>query len=336
MKNRHVLLLGLLIMVGLVASACTGGGAAVQDAIDQAAPTLQAAAEQLAPTIEAAVQEVAPTVAAAATEMAAGGEEAMAEFEPMVMSAPDCEYGGLFKEIAAVDKLTVQFTMCAPDPAFPSKAAFTAFAIQPSEYLEATGATGDILEMPIGTGPYMVSSWNRGEELVFERNPNYWGDAAVADTLVFRWQSESAARLLELQAGSVDGIDNPGPDDFGVIADDPNLQLLERPALNIFYVGMNNTYEPFTDVRVRQAIAMSASSTTSIRRDRMWPPTSPPAPFPMAVWAKIGGSSTRRWAASCWLRPGSPMASRRRSPTAMSSAATCPTPTSSPRTSRRS
>jgi ABC-type transport system substrate-binding protein len=272
MKNRHVLLLGLLLMVGLVASACTGGGTAVQDAIDQAAPTLQAAAEQLAPTVEAAVQEVAPTVAAAATEMAAGGEEAMAEFEPMVMSAPDCDYGGLFKEIAAVDKLTVQFSMCAPDPAFPSKAAFTAFAIQPSEYLEATGATGDILEMPIGTGPYMVSSWNRGEELVFERNPNYWGDAAVADTLVFRWQSESAARLLELQAGSVDGIDNPGPDDFGVIADDPNLQLLERPALNIFYVGMNNTYEPFTDVRVRQAIAMSIDRARIV--DNFYPPGS--------------------------------------------------------------
>ncbi len=99
--------------------------------------------------MQAVVEEVAPTVEAVV-------EEAMAEFEPMVMSAPDCEYGGLFKEIAAVDKSTVQFTMCAPDPAFPSKAAFTAFAIQPSEYLEATGATGDILERPIGTGPYMV------------------------------------------------------------------------------------------------------------------------------------------------------------------------------------
>ncbi|MEZ4516815.1 MAG: ABC transporter substrate-binding protein [Chloroflexota bacterium] len=281
MKNRQLLLLGLLMVIALMAAACTGGGA-VQDAVEQAAPTLQAAAEELAPTVQAAVEEVAPTVQAAVEEVAptvaaaatevAGGEEAMADFEPMVVSAPDCDYGGLFQEIAALDEHTVQFSMCAPDPAFPSKVAFTSFAIQPSEYLEATGGTGDLLEAPIGTGPYMVDTWNRGEELVFKSNPDYWGDTAIADTLVFRWQSESAARLLELQSGTVDGIDNPGPDDFGTIGDDPNLQLLERPALNIFYVGMNNTYAPFDDVRVRQAIAMSIDRARIV--DNFYPPGS--------------------------------------------------------------
>ncbi|MEZ4643716.1 MAG: ABC transporter substrate-binding protein [Chloroflexota bacterium] len=182
-------------------------------------------------------------------------EEEMA-FEPMVMAAENCDYGGLIKEIAALDELTVQFTMCAPDPAFPSKAAFTAFAIQPSEYLEATGGTGDLLEKPIGTGPYMVENWARGEEVVFKRYDGYWGDAAETETLVFRWNSEAAARLLELQAGTVDGIDNPAPDDFATIEADSSLALINRPALNIFYVAMNNTYEPFTDEKVRQAIAM--------------------------------------------------------------------------------
>ena len=42
-------------------------------------------------------------------------------------------------------------------------------------------------------------------------NPNYWGEKAKADTLVFRWSKEGAQRLLELQAGTVDGIDNPTP-----------------------------------------------------------------------------------------------------------------------------
>ena len=79
---------------------------------------------------------------------------------------------------------------------------------------------------------------------------------ALTPTLVFRWSSEAAQRLLELQAGTVDGIDNPGPDDFAVIEADANLQLINRPALNIFYVGMNNTYAPFDNELVRQAIAM--------------------------------------------------------------------------------
>ncbi len=98
------------------------------------------------------------------------------KYEPLKVEAPDCEYGGLFKSIEAVDEYTVKFIMCVPDPAFPSKAAFTSFAIQPKEYLEKTG--GAPLEKPIGTGPYMISEWKRGDELVFKRFDGYWGEKA--------------------------------------------------------------------------------------------------------------------------------------------------------------
>ena len=77
--------------------------------------------------------------------------------------APDCAYGGEIKSIEAVDDLTVKFSLCVPDPAFPSKAAFSAFAIHPSEYLTATGGGGDLLEKPIGTGPYQLKEWRRGD-----------------------------------------------------------------------------------------------------------------------------------------------------------------------------
>ncbi len=181
-------------------------------------------------------------------------------FEPMKAEAPNCDYGGLFKSMEAMDEFTVKFTMCAPDPAFLSKIAFSSFAIQSAEYLEQTGGGGEgsaLLEKPMGTGPYMVGEWKRGEELIFTANPNYWGaEKAKNQTVVFRWSSEAAQRLLELQAGTVDGIDNPGPDDFAKIESDPNLTLIQRPALNIFYLGMTNTFAPFDNEQVRQAIAM--------------------------------------------------------------------------------
>lgn len=165
--------------------------------------------------------------------------------------------------------------MCQPDPAFPSKAAFSPFSIQPKEYLEQTGGGGEgsiLLERPIGTGPYMVAEWSRGNELVFVRNENYWGELAIEPTLVFRWSSEAAQRLLELQSGTVDGIDNVGPDDFPVVESDPNLELIVRPPLNTFYVGMNNTYPPFDDERVRQAIAMGIDRQRIV--DNFMPPGS--------------------------------------------------------------
>ena len=184
-------------------------------------------------------------------EAGEAGEEAL-----MVVEAPNCDYGGEFLKMEAVDELTVRFTLCAPDVAFPSKVAFSAFAIHPSEYLESTGGGGTLVDNPIGTGPYMLQEWRRGEQIIMTKNPNYWGDPAIADTLVFRWSTEGAQRLVELQSGTVDAIDNPSPDDFATIEADSNLALYPREALNVFYLGMNNWYPPFDNEMVRQAVAM--------------------------------------------------------------------------------
>ena len=132
---------------------------------------------------------------------------------------------------------------CAARPGLPAKAAFSSFGIEPSEYFEKTGGTGDLLEKPIGTGPYMLDKWTRGDSITYKRYDSYWGDKAKAATLIFRWSTEAAQRLLELQSGTVDGIDNVAPDDFDKVKSNSTLQLIERPALNVFYVGMNNTYQ---------------------------------------------------------------------------------------------
>lgn len=235
MKSKFYALLAVLVLVSLALAAC-----------QPAAP---------APEAPAAVEEV-PTVEEAPATEAPATEAPMADFEPLVKTAPDCDYGGLFKEIAALDQNTVQFTMCVPDPAFPSKAAFSAFSIQPQEWLEEAIVSGEILSKPVGTGAYVMDSWNRGDSIIYKRFDGYWGEPAKAETLVFRWSTEGAARLLELQSGTVDGIDNPNADDFDVIRDNPDLVLLEREAMNVFYVAMTNTFAPFDDVRVRKAVAL--------------------------------------------------------------------------------
>ncbi|NLG74305.1 MAG: peptide ABC transporter substrate-binding protein [Chloroflexi bacterium] len=266
MNRKLFYLVGVMVLVmSIILSACATPSAPTTE------PT--AAVEEPAeeptepPAEEPETEEPAETAEVPGT----GG------FEPLSVSA-DCDaedYSGLFKTIEAVDELTVRFTMCQPDPAFPSKAAFSPFSIQPKEYLEQTGGGGEgsiLLERPIGTGPYMVAEWSRGNELVFVRNENYWGELAIEPTLVFRWSSEAAQRLLELQSGTVDGIDNVGPDDFPVVESDPNLELIVRPPLNTFYVGMNNTYPPFDDERVRQAIAMGIDRQRIV--DNFMPPGS--------------------------------------------------------------
>lgn len=247
MKRNLFSLLSLLVLVSLVLAACGGGEATT------APEATEAATEAAADAATEALAEATPIP-----------DISIATFDGTSLSVPveECnsDYIGLIQSVVAVDDSTVVFTLCRPDPAFLSKIAFSPFAIYPSEWLEATAGdttrTSEGLEKPIGTGPYMVSEWARGESVTFVANPDYWGDQPATSTLVMRWSSESAARLLELQSGTVDGIDNLGPEDFAVVEADSNLQVALRPALNTFYIGITNTFEPFNDVKVRQALAM--------------------------------------------------------------------------------
>ena len=193
-----------------------------------------------------------PTAAPAEPTAAATGG-----FVPMKVEAANCDYGGEFKSIETVDELTVKFSLCYPDPAFASKVAFSVFSISDKDFLDANqGDSVKMSEKPNGTGPYIMKEWIRGDHVTYEANPNYWGQPAAIKTLIFRWSEQSAQRLLELQAGTVDGIDNPAPEDFAKVEADSALKLYARSPLNIFYIGFNNTLPPFDNVKVRQAIAL--------------------------------------------------------------------------------
>ncbi|MBM3143670.1 MAG: peptide ABC transporter substrate-binding protein [Chloroflexi bacterium] len=185
--------------------------------------------------------------------------EEIAYSEPLALEAPSCDYGGKIKSIKALDEFTVEFSMCKPDPAFLAKAAFTPFGIYPREWLESyanTEGKETLLSHPVGTGPFYLESWNRGDSVVFKRFDGYYGDKSPYETLIFKWATEGAARLLELQAGTVDQITNLSPDDFDTVKGDANLTFLPVANPNILYLAMTNTFAPFDNLKVRQAIAM--------------------------------------------------------------------------------
>ena len=240
MKSTTARLLVLLAALALLAVACS-------DTPAEETTTTQAPA-----TTAAASDDDTTTTAAPAPE-----------FVGASVAAPDCDYGGKVSSIEALDQYTVQFSFCSPLPAFQQIAAFTPFGIQPEEHLASSG--GSPLENPIGTGPFVLDTWNRGDSIVFSRNDNYWGDPAPYETLVFRWASEGAARLTELQAGTVDQITNVSPDSFDTVKNDSNLTFIPVANPNTLYLAMTAQLDPFgepggdtvfADVNVRKAIAM--------------------------------------------------------------------------------
>jgi peptide/nickel transport system substrate-binding protein len=210
-------------------------------------------------------------------------------FEPMVwppadgapcdqIQAPDATggaYTGLIRRIRAVDPGTVEFELCAPDVAWPTRLAFAAFAINDTAWLEShidpdQGGEQAIVGAVNGTGPYRLEGWTRGSEIRLVRNDAYWGTRARSERAIVRWRESAAARLAELKARTVDGIDDVGATDADTVEGDGALQAVARPGLNVFYVGFNDTYAPFDNPKVRQAIAMG------LDRDRIIAANYPP------------------------------------------------------------
>ena len=224
----------LAAVIGLIAASC-GTAASPSPSASSGAPA-----------------STAPSTAPASAE-AYDGMVYPASGDAPCGTAP---YTGELKKITAVDRLTVEFQLCTPDAAFLPKVAFSAFGIQDSDYQTKHAADGSLISQPNGTGPYMLKQWDKGNRMVFSAFDGYWGDKAKTPNLELRWSDEAAQRLLELQSGNVDGIDNPGTDDIAKIQADSSLKFAPRPGLNTLFLGCNDTIKPFDNEKVRQAIAM--------------------------------------------------------------------------------
>lgn len=175
-------------------------------------------------------------------------------------------YGGC----EAVSDGEVVITLTEPNSSFLSALALPAFAIASPKALREYGAdegvegddgvfraTGSYgTEHPTGTGPFRFVEWNRGERLVMERNQDYWGEIpGNIGTLIFRPIGNAAAGLQALQAGDIQGYDLVDPADYDTIRGDASLQLIERPAFNVGWVGIAQGNEPMQDIEVRRAVA---------------------------------------------------------------------------------
>ena len=87
------------------------------------------------------------------------------------------------------------------------------------------------------------------------RNDAYWGTKAKTRRVIVRPITDNTARFQALQTGEADIINLVQPQDVPTIKGNSSLQILDRPAFNIGYVGMNQTFKPLSNLKVRQAVA---------------------------------------------------------------------------------
>jgi len=167
---------------------------------------------------------------------------------------------GVLKAISKIDDYTVKLTFYQYHAPLLAQLATPMLSMSSPAAIQKWG--DDYMYHPVGTGAYIFKDWVPDDKIVVEANPNYWGETKPSiKTLVFRVVVEPTARLLELQAGTVDFMYNMIVDDMAKAEADPNIVVYKVPPSNIGYVTMNMAWkndkgvEVFRDVRVRQAVA---------------------------------------------------------------------------------
>jgi len=119
---------------------------------------------------------------------------------------------------------------------------------------------------PVGTGPFRFVSRDSGSKITVERNPDYWGTATYLDTVVLRGIAEPTARVVSLQTGEVDFINDVAPDQIDALRANPDIEVSQAAIPHTWLINVNHRDKPFSDIRVRQAASL-AINRDALTRD---------------------------------------------------------------------
>lgn len=109
---------------------------------------------------------------------------------------------------------------------------------------------------PVGTGPFKFRRWVQGDRVELARNPDYWGDAVKLERATFKFIPDAAAAVAAMLAGDIDAFANfPAPESLGQFEADPRFEVVVGSTEGETILAMNNGKAPFSDLRVRRAIA---------------------------------------------------------------------------------
>jgi len=193
------------------------------------------------------------------------------------------DMSNIVDDIVAVDEYTVRFDLKKREAPFLANLAMDFAAMVSPTAVEKYGE--DFKSNPVGTGPFKFVSWQKDDNIVVERNENYWRRKAYLDRLILKVIPDPTARYLALQKGEIDVMDFPSPEDLDEMKADPDIKVIQQPGLNVGYLAMNTQKEPFDNKLVRQAFNYAINKEEII--DAVFGNAGTPAknPLPPTMWS---------------------------------------------------
>jgi len=145
-------------------------------------------------------------------------------------------------KVEATDETHVAITLTAADTDFLS---YLTTAIVPKD-------STDLDTNPIGTGPYKYVSRSPQENIIVTRFDDYWGEKAFLKDVTFKIESNPDSIVMDLEGGSIDMFARITSAQMDQLSD--KFQVYEGTMNLVQALYLNNAFEPFQDVRVRQAL----------------------------------------------------------------------------------
>jgi peptide/nickel transport system substrate-binding protein len=162
--------------------------------------------------------------------------------------------------VAALDDLTVEYTLSAPFSAFPSflSGAPLGYVFDPAA---AAADSADYAINPIGTGPFVISSRDIDNETIVERNPDYWfvdedgNQLPYLDSISFRPIPDEGTRLDALISGTTNAMMSLRQGTIRDARAESGIELIEFQGNNTGGGMYNTAIPPYDDVRVRKGLS---------------------------------------------------------------------------------
>ncbi|HEY8016631.1 MAG TPA: ABC transporter substrate-binding protein, partial [Dongiaceae bacterium] len=151
-----------------------------------------------------------------------------------------------------VDDHTVEFHLDAPNGNFPYYVSSDNYntIILPADY------AGDFEKNFIGTGPFKLEKYTPKAGASFLRNPDYWGPKALPERTEFSFYADIQPQIVALQGRVVDVVAQVPVLQGMALLNDPKVDIISLRSSAHTQVHMRTDMAPFTDKRVRQAIAL--------------------------------------------------------------------------------
>ncbi|MFZ5634073.1 MAG: ABC transporter substrate-binding protein [Bacillota bacterium] len=163
---------------------------------------------------------------------------------------------------AAVDGQTLRLTTEKANPLLPEALSNADLGILARGSFNEKGE----LVKPTGTGPYKLAKWDQATgEVVAERNPDYWGEAPRLDKMVFKGIPDANTRALALEKGEIDFTFDLPYGELDRLGKVKGVQVALYAEPRIYRLELNMTREPFSDLKVRQALNYAIDRTGIVK-----------------------------------------------------------------------